>query len=57
MNADASDTDMNAASYLEQTHHATNATPWMIDDPGQIAWIQVRDNRCRVGPDRWRATS
>jgi len=51
MNADASDTDMNAASYLEQTHHATNATAWMITDPNQIAWVQVRDRRCGLGPD------
>jgi uncharacterized protein YecT (DUF1311 family) len=51
MNADAADVDMNAASYLDQTHYATNATAWMITDPDQIAWIQVRDNTCRVGPD------
>jgi uncharacterized protein YecT (DUF1311 family) len=51
MNADASDTDMNAASYLEQTHHATNATAWMINEPDQIAWIHVRDDRCGIGPD------
>ncbi len=46
MNADASDIDMNAASYLEQTHNVTNATAWMITDPDQIAWISVRDTRC-----------
>jgi uncharacterized protein YecT (DUF1311 family) len=51
MNADAADVDMNAASYLDQTHYATNATAWMITDPDQISWIQVRDNTCRVGPD------
>ena len=46
MNADAADMDMNAASYLEQTHHVTNATAWMITDPDQVAWLQVRDTRC-----------
>jgi uncharacterized protein YecT (DUF1311 family) len=52
MNADAADIDLNAAYYLEQTNHATNATAWMIVGPDQVAWIQVRDNTCRVGPDR-----
>jgi uncharacterized protein YecT (DUF1311 family) len=51
MNADAADTDMIAASYLEQTHHTTNATAWMINDPEQVAWIRVRDNTCGRGPD------
>jgi uncharacterized protein YecT (DUF1311 family) len=46
MNADAADKDMDAALYLEQTHHVTNATAWMITDPDQVAWIQVRDRRC-----------
>jgi hypothetical protein len=30
INADAADIDLNAAYYVEQTHHATNATAWMI---------------------------
>jgi uncharacterized protein YecT (DUF1311 family) len=51
MNADAADIDLNAAYYLEQTNHATNATAWMIADSDQVAWLQVRDNTCRVGPD------
>jgi uncharacterized protein YecT (DUF1311 family) len=51
MNSDAADLDMNAAIYLDQTHHATNATAWMINDPTQIAWLQVRDNTCGAGPD------
>ncbi len=51
MNADAADIDLDAAYYLEQTHHATNATAWMITDQDQVAWIQVRENTCRVGPD------
>jgi uncharacterized protein YecT (DUF1311 family) len=50
MNADAADIDMNAAYYLEQTHHATNATAWMIPGENQVAWLQVRDNTCRTGP-------
>ena len=51
LNADAADIDMNAAYYLEQTHHATNGTAWMITGANQIAWIQFRENTCRVGPD------
>jgi uncharacterized protein YecT (DUF1311 family) len=46
MNADASDKDMDAAGYLEQTHHVTNATAWMITDADQVAWIGVRDRTC-----------
>lgn len=51
MNADAADIDMNAAYYLQATHHATNGTAWMISGPTQVAWIQFRENTCRVGPD------
>jgi uncharacterized protein YecT (DUF1311 family) len=51
MNADAADIDMNAAYYLEQTHHATNGTAWMITGNDQVAWIQVREDACRIGPD------
>jgi len=54
MNADAADIDMNAAYYLEQVDYATNATAWMIVGQDQIAWIQVRDETCRAGPDRLR---
>jgi uncharacterized protein YecT (DUF1311 family) len=50
MNADAADFDVNAAYYLEQTHHVTNATAWMISQD-QIAWTRVRDNTCRIGLD------
>jgi uncharacterized protein YecT (DUF1311 family) len=50
MNADAADIDMDAAYYLEQTHHATNATAWMMTGEDQVAWLQVRDNTCRIGP-------
>jgi uncharacterized protein YecT (DUF1311 family) len=51
MNADAADIDLTAAYYLEQTDYATNGTAWMITNPEQVAWIQVRDNTCRIGPD------
>ncbi len=50
MNADAADIDLTAAYYLEKTNHATNATAWMISQD-QVAWIQIRDNTCGVGPD------
>jgi len=46
MNEDAADIDMTAASYLEQTHHVTNATAWMITDPDQVVWIGMRDRTC-----------
>ena len=51
MNAEAADIDLTAAYYVEQTNHATNATAWMIIGRDQVAWIQIRDNACRVGPD------
>jgi uncharacterized protein YecT (DUF1311 family) len=51
MNADAADIDMNAAYYLDQVHHATNATAWMIQGPEYVAWIHLRDDTCRIGPD------
>jgi len=49
-NADAADIDMNAAYYLEQTNHATNATAWMITGEDQVAWLRVRENTCGIGP-------
>ena len=49
--ADAADIDLTAASYLEQVNYATNATAWMITGDDQVAWLQVRENTCRVGPD------
>jgi len=51
MNADAADIDLTAAYYLEQVNYATNATAWMITGDDQVAWLQVRENTCRVGPD------
>ncbi|HLW55398.1 MAG TPA: hypothetical protein VKW06_21395 [Candidatus Angelobacter sp.] len=46
MNSDAADIDMDAANYLEQTHHATNATAWMITGQEQKVWLQVRVRTC-----------
>jgi uncharacterized protein YecT (DUF1311 family) len=51
MNAEAADIDLTAAYYLEQTHYVTNATAWMITGADQVAWLQVRESTCRVGPD------
>ena len=50
MTADAADVDVTAAYYLDQIHNATNGTAWMIGQD-QLAWIQMRDDTCRVGPD------
>jgi hypothetical protein len=49
---DAADIDLNAAYDLDQTNDATNATAWMIVGDDQVAWIQFRNNACRIGPDR-----
>jgi len=49
-NADAADLDLTAASYLDATHHATNATAWMMSGE-DTAWLQVRASACGVGPD------
>ena len=54
MNADAADIDLNAAYYLDQTHHATNGTAWMIVGADQTSWLQLRDNTCSARPDRLR---
>ena len=51
MNADAADYDMDAARFVDQTHHATNATAWMLNTQDQVAWIGVRDQTCLGGPD------
>jgi uncharacterized protein YecT (DUF1311 family) len=53
MNADAADVDLNAASFMAETHNAANATTWALD-PDLVAWIGVRDQTCSVGPDRLR---
>jgi hypothetical protein len=51
MDADASDLDMSAAYYLEQVHHATNATAWMITPQEQIIFVEDREEACRVVRD------
>ena len=51
MAADAADLDMNAAYYLDQVHHATNATAWMIQGGDEVAFLDLRDQSCRLGPD------
>jgi len=51
MNAAAADIDLDAAYYLEQTNHATNATAWMINGSDQAAWLQIRNQTCNAGPD------
>lgn len=51
INADAADIDLNAAYYVEQTHHATNATAWIITGADQLAWVQIRDNTCATGAE------
>ena len=48
--ADAADMDLTEAYYLDETHHATNATAWMASDD-EASFLVVRDGACRVGPD------
>jgi hypothetical protein len=50
-NADAADLDLNTAYYLEQVHHATNATAYMIVGDEQVSFISLRDRTCGRGPD------
>jgi uncharacterized protein YecT (DUF1311 family) len=51
-NAQAADTDLNAAYFMKQTRNAANATAWMLG-PEQLAWFGFRDRSCGVGADRW----
>ena len=51
MDAQAADTDLTAAYYLQQVHYASNATAWMITGGEQVEWIRFRDSTCRTGPD------
>jgi hypothetical protein len=41
----AADIDLTAADYLDATHHATNATAWMISGEDQ-AWLGTRAGAC-----------
>ena len=52
MNADAADIDLNAAYYLDQINYATNGTAWMINTPEQTNWLQMRNDACRLLPNR-----
>ncbi len=45
LNAQAADLDVTAADYLDQVHHATNATAWMLS-PSQVSWLGVRERTC-----------
>lgn len=49
--AEAADLDINAAYYLDQVHHATNATAWMIQGGDEVAFLDLRERSCRLGPD------
>lgn len=51
LNADAADTDLNAAYYLKQTGYAPNATARMIVGADETTWLHLRENTCRVDPD------
>ena len=46
MTADAADTDMTTAYYLDQVHYATNATAWLITGADQTSFIAYRTNAC-----------
>jgi uncharacterized protein YecT (DUF1311 family) len=50
MAADAADMDLTGAYFTDATHHVTNATAYMLDQD-QVAFIGVRDQTCRIGPD------
>jgi uncharacterized protein YecT (DUF1311 family) len=52
MNSDAADIDMQAAYFMERTGYASNATARTAVESDQGAWIVLRDNTCREGPDR-----
>ena len=45
MTADAADLDLTAAYYVDATHHATNATAWMMSQD-QVAFMDVRERTC-----------
>ncbi len=52
MNEDAANVDMEAAYFMERTGYASNATARTAVESDQIAWIRLRDETCKVGPDR-----
>jgi hypothetical protein len=51
LNAAAADLDLDAADYLEQTNHATNATAWIVNGGENSAWLQFRNQSCGAAPD------
>jgi uncharacterized protein YecT (DUF1311 family) len=51
LNAEAADADLNAADFMAQTHNAANATAWMLS-PAQVAWINLRNRSCGLGPNQ-----
>jgi uncharacterized protein YecT (DUF1311 family) len=52
MNEDAANADMEAAYFMERTGYASNATAKTAVESDQVAWIRLRDETCKVGPDR-----
>ena len=52
MNEDAANVDMEAAYFMERTGYASNATARTAVESDQVEWIKLRDETCRIGPDR-----
>lgn len=52
MNADAADIDMEAVYFLARTNYASNATARTAVDSDQQVWLKLRDDTCKVGPER-----
>jgi hypothetical protein len=52
MNEDAANVDMEAAYFMERTGYASNATARTAVESDQVAWIRLRDETCKIGPDR-----
>jgi uncharacterized protein YecT (DUF1311 family) len=48
MNAEAADADLAAAYFMEETHHAADATAFMLN-PDQVAWLGLRERTCGNG--------
>ncbi len=58
-NAYAADIDVVAADFMARTGNAPNATAWMLGQlnvpwisPSQVTWLEFRNQRCGVGPNR-----
>lgn len=54
MNEDAANVDMEAAYFMERTGYASNATARTAVESDQGAWIRLRDETCKIGPERLR---